>query len=293
MIALLASLLLRLPQDDPTPPTPPPTARLVDFDALQKAMGDADLRLLDARPRDQYDAGHIPGAVWVDVAAAEELAARPGGLRDREAWEAWAGPLALGPDTRVLVYDASRQLAAARVWWLLTYLGVRDAGLVDGGFGLWKEQGRPVSAERPQVEPGTFRVAFRDDRHADRDAVLANLKSGEARVLDARSPAEHSGAEKRSSRGGRIPDACPLEWKELVDAEGRFLDEATLREKIRGAGVEPGDRIIAHCQGGGRASVDAFVLERLGFPTRNYYLGWSDWGNAEDVPVETGPPDRD
>jgi thiosulfate/3-mercaptopyruvate sulfurtransferase len=74
----------------------------------------------------------------------------------------------------------------------------------------------------------------------------------------------------------------------LVDEDGRFLDGGALRAKLSALGVKPGQPVITHCQGGGRASVDAFALERLGHPARNYYLGWSDWGNAADTPVEAG-----
>ena len=105
---------------------------------------------------------------------------------------------------------------------------------------------------------------------------------------DARTEGEHSGVEKRSKRAGHIPTACHLEWNTLVDKDGRFLDEAALRAKLDAIGIKPGEPLVTHCQGGGRASVDAFVFERLGFTTRNYYLGWSDWGNAEDTPVESG-----
>jgi thiosulfate/3-mercaptopyruvate sulfurtransferase len=263
--------------------------RLVTFDDLQHRLGEPQLRLLDARPRDEYNKGHLPGAVWVDAKAVETMAAKPGALTDRAAWEAWIAPLGIGPDTEVLVYDSKRQLDAARLWWLLRYPGVDHAGLIDGGFALWKKQGKPVTAETRKVEPRKFEVRFRTDRLATRDEVLGALKQGKVRVIDARSEAEHTGKEKRSKRGGRVPTACHLEWAQLVDADGRFLDEAALRAKLARAGVKPGEPVITHCQGGGRASIDAFVLERLGLPTRNYYLGWSDWGNADDTPVETGP----
>ena len=95
-----------------------------------------------------------------------------------------------------------------------------------------------------------------------------------------------------SKRGGHIPAACHLEWSDLVDKDGRFLDAAALRARLEKLGIKPGEPVITHCQGGGRASVDAFALERLGLPTRNYYLGWSDWGNAEQTPVATGAPAR-
>ncbi len=96
-----------------------------------------------------------------------------------------------------------------------------------------------------------------------------------------------------SKRGGHIPKACHLEWSEFVGPDGRFLHPDEMREKVEAAGVKPGEPVITHCQGGGRASVDAYVLERLGHPARNYYLGWSDWGNVDDTPVVKGKGSAD
>jgi thiosulfate/3-mercaptopyruvate sulfurtransferase len=266
-----------------------PSARLVEFGDLQERLVDPQLRLLDARPRTDYDKEHIPGAVWVDAKGVEALAAKPGMLTEAAAWERWITPLGITPETEVLVYDASRQLDAARLWWLLTYLDVEKVGLIDGGFPLWVKQGRPTTTEVPAINPRPFKVAFRKERYATKPDVLDALKeAGTARVIDARSDAEHVGTDKRAKRAGHVPTSCSLEWNKLVDQDGRFLDEAALRAKLAEIGVKPGEPIIIHCQGGGRASVDAFVLERLGFPTRNYYLGWSDWGNAQDTPVVTG-----
>jgi thiosulfate/3-mercaptopyruvate sulfurtransferase len=272
------------------PPKEPsrPSARLVSFDDLQGRLGEGALRLLDARPKSDYDKGHIPGAIWTNPKAAEQLASRPGGLSDKAAWETWIAPLAIGPETEVLVYDANRQRDAARFWWLLSYLGVEKVALIDGEFPLWNREGRPVTTEVPQVQPRLFEVRFRPDRHATRAEVLAALREQQARIIDARSRAEHTGEQRLSKRAGRIPGACHLEWADLVDKDGRFLDEAALRAKLSQAGVKPGEPVIIHCQSGGRASVDAFVFERLGFPTRNYYLGWSDWSNADETPVEAG-----
>jgi thiosulfate/3-mercaptopyruvate sulfurtransferase len=286
-VPVLLSLLGTLAADEPGRP-PRSLAALTSFDGLQKRLGDPGLRLLDARPRADFEKGHVPGAVWVDTKAAEALAARPGGLDDRAAWEAWVAPLGVTPGTEVLVYDARRQLDAARLWWLLGYLGVEKVGLVDGNFPLWQREGRPVTAVVRTVPPAPFHVAFRKDRLATRSDVLAALKSRSSQVVDARSAPEYTGAEARSRRGGHVPGACPLEWTNLVDRDGRFLDEKTLRSKLEASGVKPGEPVITHCQSGGRASVDAFVFERLVFPTRNYYPGWSDWGNADETPVEAG-----
>jgi thiosulfate/3-mercaptopyruvate sulfurtransferase len=239
-------------------------------------------------PSADYDRGHIPGAVWADTKAAAALAARPGGLTYITAWAAWIAPLAIGPDTEVLVYDGDRQLEAARLWWLLGYLGVERIGLIDGNFPLWVSQGRPTSTILPRIEPRSFPVSFHKNRHATRDEVLEALRSGQVQVVDARSLEEYTGSKALSRWGGHIPSACRLEWTDLVDENGRFLDPASLRSKLGTLGVKPGQPVITHCQGGGRASVDIFVLERLGHPARNYYLGWSDWGNTQEMPVAAG-----
>ena len=268
------------------PPTGPP--RLLGFDALQSRLSNAKLRLLDVRARVDYDRGHIPGAIWVDSKAAQALASKPGGLTDRESWQRWVAPLGIGPESEVIVIDGKRQLDAARTWWLLRYLGVDKVGLVDGNLPLWANQKRPVTTESSGVEPGPFRVAFRRTRIATRDDVLAALNAGSDSFVDARSAEEYSGAKKSSKRGGHIPSACHLEWSDLVDNDGRFLEASALRSRLEKSGIKPGAPVITHCQGGGRASVDAFVLERLGFPARNYYQGWSDWGNAEETPIASG-----
>ena len=281
---------LENPESDEPKSQPKSPPMLVTFDALQERLNAPWLRLLDARPRADYVRAHIPGAVWVDAKAVEKLAARPGGLEDKNAWEAWIAPLGITPQTEVLIYDAHRQLDAARLWWLLNYLGVEKAGLIDGGFPLWQRHGRPVATEIVGVNPKPFRVTFRTASHATRSEVLEAIKAKSAQIIDARSAPEYSGTELRSKRGGHIPGACSLEWANLVDQDGRFLDETALRAKLERSGVKSGDPVITHCQGGGRASVDAFVMERLGFPTRNYYLGWSDWGNTEETPVQTAKP---
>ena len=261
---------------------------LASFDALQKRLGSPGLRLLDVRPKADFDEGHLRGAVWVDTQAVRVLTAKPGGLGDRVTWQSWIAPLGIGPDTEVLIADGGRQLDAARLWWLLSYLGAEKVGLIDGNVALWSAQGRPVTREVPKVEPASFRVQFRHDRLANRADVARALAGGKAQVVDARTISEYTGERRSSKRGGHIPTACRLEWSDLVGQDGRFLAEDELRSKVERLGLKAGEPVITHCQGGGRASVDAFVLERLGHKACNYYLGWSDWGNADDTPVVEG-----
>ena len=283
------SVMLVLLTAHPSARAANPKAILVSLNAVEKKLGDPSLRLIDVRPRADYDRGHIPGALWVNAADVASIAAKPGALHDAKAWEPFTAKLGLNADSEVLIHDGKKQLDAARLWWLLGYLGVDNVGLIDGNYALWVEQKRPVTTEVVVVEPKPYRIQFRDNRHATREEVLDALKSKKIAILDARSAGEFNGTEKRSKRSGHIPKACSLEWSNLVAENGKFLEESVLRQKLVKAGLKEGEPVITHCQGGGRASVAAFALELLGFPTRNYYLGWSDWGNVDDTPIAASP----
>ena len=161
-----------------------------------------------------------------------------------------------------------------------------NVSLINGNFALWSSEKKPVTTETSVLEPRRFKVKFRDERRATRAEVLEAVKSKSSAVVDARSEGEFTGSEKHSKRSGHIPEACHLEWTNLVDTDGRFIGESAQRAKLEKADLKLGTQVITRCQGGGRASVDAFAIERLGFKTKNYYRGWSDWGNADDTPIE-------
>lgn len=269
-----------------------PRAQLLTFDELEKRLKEPNLRLLDCRPRADYDKGHIPGALWIDTKTLESHAAKAGGLEDRKFWEDWAATLGIDSKSAVFVYDAKRQLDAARVWFFLRWIGVENVGLVNGGYPLWTRQNRPVATAVPKVEARRFKVEFRKEVAATRDEVLAAVKADSANVLDARTDAEFAGTDRKSKRGGHIPAACHLEWTNLVDEDGKFLDREPLKKKVESSGIDLGSDVICHCQGGGRASVNAFAMELLGLHSRTYYLGWSDWGNADATPVVEGGETR-
>ncbi len=289
-LSLMIGLFAPLGWADEPSTAPYGRALLVDFEALQARLDDPTLRILDVRPRDQYEAAHIPGAVWVDFRALYELAKGSEGLRDAQSWAEPLAVLGLKPGMTTLITGDNRQRDAARLWWLLTYLGADRVGLVDGGTSAWIADGRPVSEENVEVEPVPLAIRIRRERFADRDDVRAALNDGSTQIVDARSLDEYDGTLVRSQRGGHVPTACRIEWSDLVDEAGRFRSPEALRTLMAEAGLTDSDRnAISYCQGGGRASVDAFVLERLGYRTRNYYRGWGDWGNAEDTPIETDP----
>ena len=291
MIRWMAVLTLALPvlTRAAEPAAKPQAPPLLSRDALQKRLSDPALRLLDARPRADYERGHIPGAVWVDLKALQALT-KPETFADKEAWARGLAPLAINNESEVYIYDADRQHDAGRVWWLLSYAGAPRVGLIDGGFPLWERARRPICSEATPVEPREFVVQFHAKRAVSRDEVRAAIQDGTVQLVDARSAAEYRGEKKpqNGGRAGHIPTARLLDLYYLVDADGRFLSADAQREQLVKAGIASDRPIIVYSQGGSRSGGVIFALRRLGIPARHYYQGLNDWASDPAAPVEEG-----
>ncbi len=211
---------------------------LIEPEQLQKDLGRTALRLLDTRPQADYAQGHIPGAIRVDVKSWQELGKKPGGFHDADAWGEKAGRLGLSLDSQVVVYGSSLT-DTARIWWTLKYLGIRNVNILDGGWQLWSKEKRPSETSTPSVEAVKFEPKFQADRLEEIDALKKGVGSGAVTVVDTRSKDEFTGKDIRGKRGGHIPGAKHLEWKELLTEEGRFKSPQQLRALFRQRGIEP------------------------------------------------------
>jgi thiosulfate/3-mercaptopyruvate sulfurtransferase len=262
---------------------------LLSHDELQQRLGDPKLRLIDVRPRAEYEKSHIPGAVWIDGKVFQEFS-QPARFADPAAWAAVLAPLGIAPDSEVYIYDAARQHDAARVWWLLSYAGVNRVGLIDGGFPSWEKQGRPVNSEVSAIESRRFDVQLHARRATNREDVQAAIEKGTAQLLDARSEAEYRGEAKPrdGDRAGHIPTARSLDAYDLVDANGRFLDEDAQRARLTRAGVVADKPVIVYSNGGGRSALAIFAFRRLGIPARHYFPGLSGWSKNTSAPLVLG-----
>jgi thiosulfate/3-mercaptopyruvate sulfurtransferase len=254
-------------------------ARLAKPDFARKFV------VLDARGRDAYRAGHVPGAVWVDAKGWEKAFHTD---RDRRGWARRVGALGIDVNTPVVIYDDRDFLAAARMWWVLRYWGVKDVRLLNGGWKGWKAAGGKVerTANEPKaVEP---RLEAHPGRLATKGEILDWLREKRGpQIVDTRTTGEFCGADRRAKRAGAIPGAKHLEWGDTIDRKtGRFKKPAELARLFKEAGVDLSRPAATYCQSGGRASVMAFALELMGGEgVRNYYRSWSEWGNDPDTPV--------
>src|SRR5262249_38822695 len=145
----------------------------------------------------------------------QQLGSREGGFHDEQAWGKEVGQLGIGPNSSVVVYDSPLP-DTARVWWTLKYLGVENAAILDGGWERWVRENRPTDTSSPRIEAVAFQPNFQTDRLEEIDSLKTALRDGKVTVVDARSEGEFTGKDVRGKRGGHIPGATLLEWKELL-----------------------------------------------------------------------------
>ena len=287
---LVLALTLALADASEKKPAYAKPAMLVEPAELVKQVGGSVI--LDARPKKEYDAGHIPGAVWLDLAAWSKAVTSDD---SRDGWSARVGALGIDGKSPVVVYDDERSRDASRVWWILRYWGVPEARVLNGGWKGYLAAGGKSTKDLPTVTPAKPDLKREPDRLATRAQIQGMLRSGgNDQLLDARSEGEHCGDKKMAKRGGAIPGAKHLEWTDTLDPKtGRFKSADELTKLFKTAGLDLDKPTTTYCQSGGRAAVAAFVVELMtGKAARNYYKSWNEWGNADDTPVVTPEPKK-
>ncbi len=279
-----------------------PSALLVAPEELEPRLDDPGLRLIDATwylpaagrdAADEYASGHIPGALWLDLST--DLADLGAPVRNTSASpEALAEVFArvgVGTDHKVVVYDRLGGFSAGRAWWALCYAGHPRVGLLDGGLERWVAEGRPLSTELPRHPRAVFEASPRPELLAAKADVLRIVRDGSAQIVDARSAERFRGeGEEHARHQGHIPGSLSVPYTEnLAGTPPRLRKPEELRAAYTAAGVRFDRPVVTTCGSGVSAALDAFVLTLLGHEKVCVYDGsWAEWGNSDDVPIETG-----
>lgn len=256
-------------------------------EALEAERGAPDVQIVAVDAADDYAAVHIPGAVRLGMDAFTATDGATGGLIPDEAMlAARLSEAGLRNDCHIVAYDRVGDGPASRLCYTLDAMGHHAFSVLDGGLGAWQQAGLPTESGTATVPSSNFRLDRDAETIADRDWITAHLDDPDAVLLDVRSPAEYTGEDVRSARGGHIPGAVNLDWRRLKNNEGRLLDTASLRALLADHGVRPESDVTAYCQTHVRSSYAYLVLKALGYPhVRGYPGAWSDWGNQTDTPV--------
>ncbi len=267
---------------------------------LAKEMGASDLRIVDAtkylgsdRDRDaraEYEAGHIPGAIFMDLAELADAGNPvPNMVPSAEKFASRMQSLGLGDGSRIVLYDNSPLKSSARAWWMLAQVfGAHGVAILDGGLGKWVAEGRPLEAGNVQLRHRHFTVWKDAKAIRDKAQMIANIASGAEIVVDAR-PAPRFAGEDTDLASGHIPGSRNLPHSQLFNDDGTWKQGEALAAAFADAGVDTEKPLVATCGSGMTASALLFGAHLLGKSDIALYDGsWSEWGADPDTPKATG-----
>jgi len=279
-----------------------PTDPLVSTSWLAAHLDAPDVRIVDASwfmpgtDRDakaEFAAAHIPGAVFFDIdEIADTDSPLPHMLPSTMKFAARVQKLGLGDGARIVVYDSSGILGAARVWWTFRVMGHEDVVVLDGGLPRWLAEGRPVDDRLPSPQPRHFTPRLAGDLVCDLAQMRRTVETGRAQIIDARPAGRFTGEvpEPRVGlRSGHMPGARSVPAGSVFAADGTLKSADDLTALFTGAGIDLKKPIVTTCGSGITASLLALALARIGRPRTTVYDGsWTEWGGREDTPVVTG-----
>ena len=246
------------------------------------------LLLLDVRPAEQFAAGHLPHAMHLDLFGLSLTDTDPAPLK-AFLWviEHLFASRGVTNDRRVVAYEETSGILAARAFWFLEFFGHPSVRVLDGGTRAWKAAGLPLTTACDVPQPSEWTGVRRTQLLATWKDVADRLGQPGTAILDTRTDGEYCGTTVRAARGGAIPGAIHLEWTRNLDAEGAFKPAAELRAMYEQAGITSDREVVPYCQGGYRAAHTYLALRLLGYPKLRNYLGsWREWGDRADLPIE-------
>ena len=274
------------------------TRPLVSCRWLAERLHDPGVRVVDTRwylldpggGRRNYEEGHLPGAVFMDLD--DDLSAEVGPgrhpLPTPEDFGALLGDYGVSNHHHVVVYDQGPGSIAARLWWMLRSVGHRQVSVLDGGYEQWITTGGPTTKVEPDFEATTFEIHRGFGPTIDRANLLARL--GTVQVIDARPPDRYRGeGETIDPAAGHIPTSVSAPTDGNLDEDGLFKSPDRLAARFTDLGLDPAVPVVSSCGSGVTACHNILAMRLAGWPEATLYEGsWSDWSSA-GLPVATGP----
>ncbi len=272
--------------------------KLVSTKWLAARLGTDNLVILDATmhlpdsgrdARAEYEAGHIPGARFLDLASlVDDTSDTPRAIPTVDQFSDRMDALGIAPGSRIVIYDDSAIHSSARAWFILDHYGDDKIAILDGGLAKWRAEGRELSQRVIEHSP-----RLRSDNHACREIMskaemLENLDHPLWQVVDARDEARFEGRAGSGSEG-HIPGARNLPFNRLLNEDRTYKSPEEIRTEFQQAGLDLSKPIVTSCNSGVTACVLSFGLELLGQETSALYDGsWLEWGGDPDTPKEAG-----
>lgn len=228
--------------------------------------------------REQYSAGHIPGAYFLDLE--KDLSSPPGThggrhpLPDETRFVQTLRSAGVNQQSTIVLYDDSRMAYAARAWWLLCYYGHRQVLILDGGYSDWVNSGGTIDRREPPIKSGNFKAALQQDWIVTRDDILQSKSN--FTLIDSREAKRYQGKEEPIDPiAGHIPNALNYFWQEATTEQG-FI-KSIAEQQQRWSDLTEKNNLVVYCGSGVTACVNLLSMEMCGIKAKLYPGSWSDW----------------
>ncbi len=268
---------------------------LLEVETLQTVIDNPKIKLLDFRALDDYNNGHIPGALHISRGDIEDKSySYKGMMASKSKMEQLLSGLGIETDDMMVIYDDKGMCESARFWWILQNYGHNRIKILHGGLQDWQAAGGEVSNAITDIVTSSFKFSEGSNHnyHINKEDVLIALNSG-AKIIDTRTIDEFNGAQhkKGAKKAGRIPSSIHMDWANCINYNGnkrlKTIDE--LESIFKTLNIEKTDPIILYCHSGVRSAHTTFVMTQLlGFENvKNYDGSWTEWSHFDDLPFES------
>ena len=259
----------------------------ISAEELNNASAHNDIVILDVRNKNDYEVGHIKGAINFPVGLTYVDKEINGKIQKPALMQKYLKERGIDTQSKVIIYDEGGIVDASRVFWTLEVYGLTQVQILDRGYKYWRSKNFAISQASPQITPSQYIAMINHKRLASKFTTQLAIHNKNKVVIDARSEPAYLGQTSVAKRFGHIPRAISVPFEKNIIQDSEFAGLKPINElKSLYADIPEGKKVIIYCKIGRVSSTNYFALRELGYDVANYDASWREWGNDETLPIE-------
>lgn len=261
---------------------------LIETGWLSSNINNPDIVLIDAREEGKHNDEYLPNATKVDINETYGKFLKKNVVAPILELQKIMSNAGIDKTKHVIVYDSGELKFAARIFWILEFLGHDRVSLLNGGLDKWKKESLPLAkAARADAKPLKFVVNLRPQYHSSRSSVYASIKNPDMTIIDSRSVEEYSGKKSKTKKLGHIPSSINIPLSDYFEKKEGYQVVDLVKFNNREAKLSKNKKALAYCNSGKDSALTFLVLRSSGYEVSLYDGAWSDWSEDESLPVST------